>query len=77
MKISEVASKKSLIKDLNKLRQQSDGIRMLNAYELEYVMDRYGEDNMRVYICPECGHKDVDHWAEDSCPSCNAPSQFA
>jgi rubrerythrin len=77
MKIHEVSSKSALTKSLDKIRKSHVGIRMLNIHELEYVLDRYGEDNMRVYICPECGHKNIDHWAEEPCSACDAPSQFS
>ena len=77
MKVSEVATRKSVLKSLGKLRKHNVGARMLNIHELEYVLDVYGEDNMRVYICPKCGQKTKDHWAEEPCPACNAPSQFS
>jgi rubrerythrin len=76
MKINEVASTQKIATSLSKMRKSNIGARMHNISELEYALENYGEDILRVYICPKCRHKNFDHSAEESCEKCGAPSQF-
>ena len=76
MKINEVAGKQKLATSLDKMRKSNIGARMHNISELEYALDNYGEDILRVYICPECGHKNFYHPAEEPCEKCRAPNHL-